>query len=428
MATRTAASVIKYLASTDHLTNPRREGIEEQLNGRTIDEVLAMDALELADVLYGLPDVDNSELPLIAQDILAGIRKYVNKPTASGSANTATTVNVTMPTPRNEMSLARLFEELLNDLTDTGIIEFITGNNTVREAEATLQRNGKPTGLWVIVVEGQIDLPRTLKYLSQLANGAVPQRKVDGIRPVTFHSFLGQERNYIFNPLFTNEGEILLASPYLDGEGYDWSDERTVPIRLYVVVVRERTQGRLVNANESELLRLREDIFSGRTPRWLTNMVDDLEETPRASSRYLSEQEVAKIHTAFGMASPDVRGRLPFESSSEPARDETWYEAQLRANTRRDVIVGSGSEDVRPGIYERITVRSGSAHLRRGVIVLNLLHVNSGGMYGSAFVHRRLTNISRNSGEMNVDTTERTTWEQLYKDAVELGLIVPASR
>lgn len=409
--------VIAMAQNAGVLDDALAESLTAKLEGQTV-QTIGQTKFGLAEQLGDMPDAFTA-----ASTLLNFMRKaeLIGLPNAAPAAPAQPqTVNVVMPTPRQQMGLADLFEELIKHPEDADeIIGYIREQSAVRAADRKLNGSGE----WAIPNDDEtaklkLNVSETLEYIRHLAaDHTQPQRKWKGqFWPTTPERALGRDQRLMLYPFALNDpSQVLLVGP--DRFGNDWSK---LTDDVHEAIIAAVATGQLVVTSETDIRRITHELFGPELPPYLNDLVEEYRRDKARGNgtvRYATREQLA----AAGIGDLSSGSRRPFDRSEQPL-DPTWCRQQLEAVCKRGVETINGNVSKGRVVVRSLKVVSGNIRLDR-TIVLGRIEIVTGHITGTAYAGGKARVVTGTIGD---DIYDKMDDVALYKKAVEWGLIVPS--
>ena len=430
--------------------------IAQALGTRTVREIIAMDPMDLADLLEsseplnGLKAYEYGEIATALTDRLTPLVRRDTPVPAAGAPTQAfpTELRLVGDTPLDQRSIARLFKDRKEGSGNRDAIEDALKNHpTLRRALQNLE--GGPdlaTARWVLVRDGEIDGELSDKYTTRMAlPGAQYEDEVDGIRPVTLDAALMGNELLMLYPLATERQGALLRGPdYRDRYGNIWAG---VPDHVSLGIGIALLTRQITINSDDDRERYHSYIFKPahpaegmtssnakvydetRMPDWLRKYCRDLKAAgaalPMPPQRFPSILADAYVDAWLeslaeagvipaSAASSTTASNLPFGDSSAPAHDESWYMAELYLMAADRIEIRDGTTTVQPRVVKELEVYGGLVTLPHTVVLEKLAIYGDAFVVGSAYVHEQF----RPQGNTSCMSLNRQPkWSELYKEA-----------
>lgn len=355
------------------------------------------------DLMATLPDSDGYSNALrlkVAEEIIELLKRFGIVPQTKQPTATEPVTTVRVERNFSEMSLRQLLAAITDDpKTYAEAAPYISSHRELRTA-------ARKTYKWVVPASDEgtgIDLDATMRYVLELNKPhTVPQRRVDGRRPVWLGHAMGVNDLPLIHPI---TGKLVQGR---DDNGFDWSQ---LPLELLEALLWARKTGHsLLPDLDSDAFGYSEQLFQSPLPRRWQNILDD----------YLDAKERRESTTDSIRA--DWPEDLPFDSvytffvvAKAAAVD---YEALVRnaADLVAPLRASGMGLSVRGGVYSTIQVSGMNAYLD-GPVVISGGHVSGMNPSGTVYMPPGMTLQVSGMGP-NVRVINQT-WKQL---AERLGL------
>jgi hypothetical protein len=433
---RTLASVIRLMRTDDVMTATVKEALIASAGTTNVSDLAHLDGGGLAELLIdAVPMLAEAGDPLaVAERLLQAFERA--RATAGTTAQSDTDaiaraikVQVEFPQNLGDMSLEKLLE-LLRDNPERAdeILAYVHRQPRVVTALVKSDR-------LAIVHDGRLHVGHTLAYIGRLARDfTYPAEIYENARPTTFAKAAGTESRPYIHP-FTGDpvegpDELGFDFSLLSEELHNallWARNPLSPHPAWPAIVDRFT--------------LSGEVFTDPLPeRW--KIILDAYRAARADGDELAlainRLYPKELMRRLGLDTGTTGRRHPF-GGSEPQRDEAWYGQQLRsAAAQAPIRVSSGDVTRRSCVLTSVNTNSGDITLRNvlilgdvttnsgdialdNVIVLGNVRTNSGDVEGRIYLPPS-AGVNTNSGD-NDASVYNLSYEQLYKKAVEWGLI-----
>ncbi len=407
--------VIAMAKNAGVLDDTQAEGLIARLTDQTVESI-GKTKFALAEQLGDLPNAYE-----VAGTLLEFMREaeLIGLPNATPAAPAQPpTVNVVMPTSRQQMGLADLFEELIKHPEDADeIIGYIREQSAVRAADRKLNGSGE----WAIPTNDEtpeLNVPETLAYIRHLAAEHTQAQRMwkSQFWPTTLERALGRDQRLMLYPFILNDAsQLLLVGP--DRYGNDWSK---LSDDVHEAMIAAVTTGALTVANETDVRRITHELFGPELPPYLNDLVEEYKRDKARGNgtvRYATREQLA----AAGLGNLPSGSRRPFDSEVQPL-DPKWCRAQLEAVCKRRTETISGNVSKGPGVFGKVSVVTGNVRLTNAII-LGKIEVVTGHITGTGYASGSASVMRGTVGDNIYDRMDDVA---LYRKAVELGIIVPS--